>query len=84
MHARVLLWCWALVPLAFVWGLALLGGGMVRPHWATPMAMWIMAALCAGLPAAAASALSRPAFWALALAVQGVLAGQLLWSEHRA
>ena len=84
MHARVLLWCWALVPLACVWGLALLGGGMVRPHWATPMAMWIMAALCAGLPAAAASALSRPAFWALALAVQGVLAGQLLWSEHRA
>ncbi len=83
-HAKVVLWCWALVPLAFVWALALLGGGMVRPHWATPMALWLVAALCAALPPAAATALSRPAFWALVVAVQGALAGQLLWSEQRA
>lgn len=83
-HARVLLWCWALVPLAFVWALALLGGGMVRPHWATPMALWLVAALCAALPSAAVNALSRPAFWAVAVMVQVALAGQLLWSEQRA
>ena len=83
-HARVLLWCWALVPLAFVWALALLGGGMVRPHWATPMALWLVAALCAALPSAAVNALSRPAFWAAAVMVQVALAGQLLWSEQRA
>jgi 4-amino-4-deoxy-L-arabinose transferase-like glycosyltransferase len=83
-HARVVLWCWALVPLGFVWALALLGGGMVRPHWATPMALWLVAALCAALPPAAVTALSRPAFWALAVAVQWALAGQLLWSEQRA
>ena len=83
-QARVLLWCWALVPLAFVWALALLGGGMVRPHWATPMALWLVAALCAALPSAAVNALSRPAFWAVAVMVQVALAGQLLWSEQRA
>lgn len=82
-RGRLLLWCWALVPLFFVWAMSILGGATIRPHWATPMAIWLIAALAMTLPLRGMSARSWRAFLALAAAVQLALAAQLLWAESR-
>lgn len=82
-QGRLLLWCWAMVPLAFVCAMALLGGSTVRPHWAIPMALWIIAALSTLVPERGLLFVARRRFIGLLVLVQLILAAELLWSESR-
>lgn len=80
-----LLWVWAMTPLVFTVGSALLLGTLVRPHWATAMAPWWVVLACAlalrGVPLSAPPAPgrrspARRALIALGLATLGMHA---LW-----
>jgi 4-amino-4-deoxy-L-arabinose transferase-like glycosyltransferase len=82
-NGRLLLWCWAMVPVSFVWAMSLLAGAAIRPHWATPIAIWLIAAISLLLPPQALSGGRLQRFMALAAAVQLGLVAQLLWAEHR-
>lgn len=83
-QARRLLAVWALVPLIMVLAMGLLGGATIRPHWATPMALWIVAAGVALLPSRAVHAMAMSSLLWSAATLQVGLVGHVLWSAHQA
>lgn len=81
--ARRLLYCWALVPLAFVVAAGLLAGANLRPHWASPIALWLVAAGLAASPLLRNAARAVPAALFATAVVQVLLAVQLADSQRR-